>query len=456
MANIPIIRRSFERWIAAQDESLVREASSVRSWILASLFVFLTLPILSFGPGLKAFFQLRLYPALLCFVPVVVFAFGLALRQRNKPFDRIAWGLLLLQIVALQFFCASLVAWSGSRGAAAIASLFLFACAYHGHLFRATLDIPWIPGVTVIVVVAAALLNPSNDRIAVLSLAGFAAVTAELILGTNARNWASARHQTEGLRAAVHAQILMDHTRQVERLSDTVADLVGRHHDLGNSVMALQLAADRLDLECRGGAADGEIAVLAGQLRDGIGSLCRSLEDMKASYKRQGAAAPERIEQFPIVELVCNSIRARYPSMRLRLVADASRPLWVSLRGGAVTLHRVLENLLINACEGDGTETATSVEIKLLRDRSGGLGQIVISDDGPGFRPEDLGRPIEGFQTRKPHGTGLGLYTSERLVQASGGSLERANRPEGGAMVTVSLPFAADPDPGGNVTKPLS
>jgi two-component system, NtrC family, C4-dicarboxylate transport sensor histidine kinase DctB len=64
----------------------------------------------------------------------------------------------------------------------------------------------------------------------------------------------------------------------------------------------------------------------------------------------------------------------------------------------------------------------------------------VVEDDGPGFREEQLAGPIEGLSTTKVNGTGLGLYTSERLVRASGGKLVRGNRSSGGASVRITLP----------------
>lgn len=70
---------------------------------------------------------------------------------------------------------------------------------------------------------------------------------------------------------------------------------------------------------------------------------------------------------------------------------------------------------------------------------------MIISDDGPGFPPERLAVPIQGLSSTKPQATGLGLYTSECLVRASGGRLERQNGPAGGAVLRVLLPREVQP-----------
>ena len=103
--------------------------------------------------------------------------------------------------------------------------------------------------------------------------------------------------------------------------------------------------------------------------------------------------------------------------------------------------RQVLDNLILNACEGNGQNRASAVEVGVQRDPSGAGVVIEVADDGPGFAESLLTEPIEGFATSKKNGTGLGLYTSERLVRASGGTLERTNRAGGGACVRVTLPL---------------
>ena len=112
------------------------------------------------------------------------------------------------------------------------------------------------------------------------------------------------------------------------------------------------------------------------------------------------------------------------------------------MSGGAESLRRILENTVVNACEGEGGVLPARIEVVVLTQPDTGSLAVEVRDDGPGFRSELLAAPISAFRTTKPGGTGLGLYTVERLVQASGGWLRRANRPGGGASVALFLPEA--------------
>ena len=67
---------------------------------------------------------------------------------------------------------------------------------------------------------------------------------------------------------------------------------------------------------------------------------------------------------------------------------------------------------------------------------------IVVTDSGPGFGAEILERATQRFatgDTARGHGIGLGLAIAAAQARVLDGSLSVANRPEGGAQVTVEL-----------------
>jgi signal transduction histidine kinase len=66
---------------------------------------------------------------------------------------------------------------------------------------------------------------------------------------------------------------------------------------------------------------------------------------------------------------------------------------------------------------------------------------IAVGDSGPGFDPQSLDRLFDAFYTTKPHGLGLGLAISRRIIEAHGGRLwATANTPHG-AVLQFTLPM---------------
>ena len=68
--------------------------------------------------------------------------------------------------------------------------------------------------------------------------------------------------------------------------------------------------------------------------------------------------------------------------------------------------------------------------------------EICVEDRGCGFAPEALDRLFEPFFTTKPKGTGLGLATVQRVVEAHGGRIAVASERDKGTTVRVFLPRA--------------
>jgi len=98
----------------------------------------------------------------------------------------------------------------------------------------------------------------------------------------------------------------------------------------------------------------------------------------------------------------------------------------------------VVQNLLLNAAQamrGKGR-----VRIETAPTPSGREALLSVSDDGPGIRDDIRPRLFEAFATTRPEGTGLGLSTAKRIVEAHGGTIGVVNRPEGGARFEIRVP----------------
>jgi two-component system phosphate regulon sensor histidine kinase PhoR len=114
-------------------------------------------------------------------------------------------------------------------------------------------------------------------------------------------------------------------------------------------------------------------------------------------------------------------------------------------------LHDVVRNLVENAV----SYSADGAEVRLGASRRNGTYVITVADSGPGIPAEDLSRVFERFyrvdkSRSRPGGTGLGLAIVRHLVEPHGGTATAANRPEGGAVFTITLPAST------NVTEPTA
>ena len=103
-----------------------------------------------------------------------------------------------------------------------------------------------------------------------------------------------------------------------------------------------------------------------------------------------------------------------------------------------IALQQVIGNVLDNALEASPDWVGVDVR------RDGDRLSLVVSDHGPGFAPEvleRLGRPYTS--TKDGAGRGLGLFLVTNVVRKLGGTVAAANRPGGGAIVSLSLPLEA-------------
>ena len=137
-------------------------------------------------------------------------------------------------------------------------------------------------------------------------------------------------------------------------------------------------------------------------------------------------------------------LAAAITARRVTVVHDVATDA-ATVDGDPAKLHDALRNLLENATNyspenGTVTISARRVDSRIV---------ITVSDEGPGIPEADLPRVFERFYRadkarardgRDPGGTGLGLAIVKHLVELHGGRVAAANRPSGGALLTVDLP----------------
>ena len=103
---------------------------------------------------------------------------------------------------------------------------------------------------------------------------------------------------------------------------------------------------------------------------------------------------------------------------------------------GPTGLARAIGNLLGNAVKFDTSNAPVVVRVA--------KGEITVRDHGTGFEQADLPRVFDRFYrsetARSQPGSGLRLSIVSEVAQRWGGSVEAANSPDGGAVLTLRLP----------------
>ena len=108
--------------------------------------------------------------------------------------------------------------------------------------------------------------------------------------------------------------------------------------------------------------------------------------------------------------------------------------------GYAVQLEQVILNLIRNAL--DAVTGSAHPSIRVTVRAAGDTVTISVADNGPGIPADRIDQIFDPFFTTKSvgKGLGLGLSISYGIVQDFGGHIHAANRPEGGAELTIALP----------------
>jgi signal transduction histidine kinase len=155
------------------------------------------------------------------------------------------------------------------------------------------------------------------------------------------------------------------------------------------------------------------------------------------SFARLPALERRRCDLREVIGRPINLVRARARQQQVDIdTALPEHPVMVDLDPGQFST--VLVNLFLNAL--DAMPRGGRLVIDL--DTTDQDCRLRVCDTGSGIAPGITGRLFSPFASTKPTGTGLGLNLSRRIVEEHGGRILAANRPEGGACFTITLPLA--------------
>ncbi|WP_223448612.1 MULTISPECIES: hybrid sensor histidine kinase/response regulator [Pseudomonas] len=172
-----------------------------------------------------------------------------------------------------------------------------------------------------------------------------------------------------------------------------------------------------------------------------IKSLIRLIEDMlDVSRIRTGnlSIRPTRIDLSTLVRDLLHNFSRQIDAAEASVTLDAAQPVignWDEFR-----IEQVISNLLTNALRY-GAKSPISVKVY----SEGGQALVDVQDQGIGISEENQKRIFQQFErVSAKHavaGLGLGLFISEQIVAAHGGTITVQSRIGEGALFRVCLPL---------------
>ncbi|MCG8458530.1 MAG: ATP-binding protein [Holophagales bacterium] len=203
-------------------------------------------------------------------------------------------------------------------------------------------------------------------------------------------------------------------------------------HELNNSLAPIRsmVHSARLIRASEGATDDERLDEILGHIDDSAAGIHRFIEGYGRfarlpEPRRQPVSLPTLLE--PVAEAEPFHLECPVDPDSLELHVDAAQ------------IRQVLLNLLENAREAGSPEHQRILEIE---PRPGPFLLLRLLDRGSGMDAHTLTRALLPFYSAKKDGTGLGLALAREILEAHGGRITLANRPEGGLAVTCLLPLA--------------
>jgi signal transduction histidine kinase len=236
--------------------------------------------------------------------------------------------------------------------------------------------------------------------------------------------------------AAIHEQFLVDRADELEAFARRVA------HDLKDPLGALSMRLGMLRVSL--GSEAPELAPAIDKAVEQIERidelLCGLLEFARSGGKPVPGA---RAELREVVDHVIEELAPVAGSAHAELFVDPFLPGHVACTPGA--LQSVLTNLVGNAVKyvREGQRPVRRVQVH-VEDRAETV-RVEVADTGPGLPPgveQIVFQPFVKVGPTKLSGTGLGLATAKRIVEAYGGTIGVRSSPGVGSCFWFEIPKA--------------
>ncbi|SFB78601.1 two-component system, OmpR family, sensor histidine kinase KdpD [Flexibacter flexilis DSM 6793] len=148
---------------------------------------------------------------------------------------------------------------------------------------------------------------------------------------------------------------------------------------------------------------------------------------------------PDWCDVQDLANALTTNLQKQLAQFHFQMILPAAMPL-VKIDFGLT--ENIVHNLLLNATQY--TPQGAAIDLSFGYEHQNFV--VKVADAGKGFTKEELRLLFDSFyrgKTAQAGGVGLGLSIVKGLTQAQGGTVAVANRPEGGAVFTVTIPCEA-------------
>ena len=214
----------------------------------------------------------------------------------------------------------------------------------------------------------------------------------------------------------------------------------GLAHEIRNPLSTMRLNLDLLAEEFREVESTRDRRVL--QKIDRLKRETLRLQDILEDFLRFARAQELRLEPADLNAVVDDLRDFCEPQASTRGVVVRSQydPSLPKIGLDVDLFKQALLNLILNA-EHAMTDGG---ELILTTRREGPWCVLDVIDTGQGMTDEVRARVFDAFYSTRPGGSGLGLPTTRKIVEAHGGTIEVRSEVGKGSQFTVRLPCGAD------------
>jgi signal transduction histidine kinase len=244
----------------------------------------------------------------------------------------------------------------------------------------------------------------------------------------------------ESRRSFENEQRLQSHLVQREKLTSLGQLVAGAAHEIDHPLTAIMEYSEKLwsnqRLTSEQDTLVRKIVNQSQRTRDLISNLL--------SFSQQGSGEKAMVDLGMLLQrsVQMRELQRHDQKIRVETSIDSSLPrVWGDGHQLFQAFVQIVENALDALEESGGGLLQVSAQLQ--------AGDVVVqfSDSGPGIKEPQ--KVFDPFYTTKPigKGTGLGLSAVYGVVQDHGGLITCLNKPQGGALFTLTLPVAQQADP---------